>query len=121
MLRTASTGSRGGSAGVRLDRFRPPSPFGKEPTTIVVRNVFQLKFGKAREAVALFKENMAIQKRVAAKGQLSNRLLTDMTGDLSTFEGESSRLFADKDWQANYQKIAALVDSGRREVFSIVE
>ena len=31
---------------------------------VVIRNVFRLKFGKAREAVALFKEGMAIQKRV---------------------------------------------------------
>ncbi len=28
---------------------------------IVIRNVFRLKFGKAREAVALFKEGIAIQ------------------------------------------------------------
>ena len=33
---------------------------------IVIRNVFRLKFGKAREAVALFKEGIAIQKRVGA-------------------------------------------------------
>ena len=31
---------------------------------IVIRNVFRLKFGKAREAVALVKEGVAIQKRV---------------------------------------------------------
>ena len=30
---------------------------------IVVRNVFRLKFGKAKEAVALFKEGIALQKR----------------------------------------------------------
>ena len=45
---------------------------------IVVRNVFQLKFGKAREAVAVMKEGVAIQKRLAAEG--SARLLTDVTG-----------------------------------------
>ena len=33
---------------------------------VVIRNVFRLKFGKAREAVALFKESIAIQKRVGA-------------------------------------------------------
>ncbi len=31
---------------------------------IVVRNVFQLKFGKAREALANMKEGLAIQKRI---------------------------------------------------------
>jgi hypothetical protein len=45
---------------------------------IVVRNVFQLKFGKAREALAVMKEGVAIQRRLAAEG--SARLLTDLTG-----------------------------------------
>jgi len=35
---------------------------------IVVRNVFQLKFGKAREALAVMKEGVAIQKRLSAAG-----------------------------------------------------
>ena len=35
---------------------------------IVVRNVFQLKFGKAREAVAVMKEGVAIHKRLATEG-----------------------------------------------------
>jgi hypothetical protein len=47
---------------------------------IVIRNVFRLKFGKAREAVALFKEGIAIQKRVGAGLDFSTRLLTDVTG-----------------------------------------
>ena len=29
----------------------------------VIRNVFRLKFGKTRDAVALLKEGLAIQKR----------------------------------------------------------
>ena len=100
---------------------------------IVIRNVFRLKFGKAREAVALFKEGIAIQKRVGAGANFSNRLLTDLTGpfytvvleitapSLGAFEAEAPRLMGDKDWQANYQKLAALVESGAREVFSLVE
>ena len=27
----------------------------------------------------------------------------------------------DKDWQANYQKIASFVESGYREIFTLVE
>jgi len=100
---------------------------------IVIRNVFQLKFGKAREAVALMKEGIAIQKRVMSGMEYSTRVLTDVTGpfytlvleltvpDLATFEGNAPRLFGDKEWQANYQKVAPLVESGHREVFSIVE
>lgn len=100
---------------------------------IVIRNVFQLKFGKTREAVALLKEGMAIQKRVLAGVDFSTRLLTDLTGrnytlaleltlpNLATFEGLGPKLFGDKEWQAHYQKIVPLVESGYREVFTLVE
>ena len=99
---------------------------------IVIRNVFQLKFGKAREAVALVKEGIEIQKRALAGVEGSTRLLTDVTGpfytlvleltvpDLASFEKYAPRLFGDKEWQANYQKMAPLVESGHREVFTIV-
>jgi hypothetical protein len=100
---------------------------------IVIRNVFQLKFGKAREAVALMKEGLAIQKRVMSGSEYSSRVLTDVTGpfytlvleltvpNLSTFESQAPRLFGDKEWQAHYQKLAPLVESGHREVYSVVE
>ena len=100
---------------------------------VVVRNVFQLKFGKAKEAVALVKEGQALQKKALAGVDFSTRLLTDVTGpfytlvleltvpNLATFETYAPRLFSDKDWQANYQKLAPLVESGYREVFSVVE
>jgi hypothetical protein len=100
---------------------------------IVIRNVFQLKFGKAREAVALMKEGIAIQKRVMSGLEYSTRVLTDVTGpfytlvlevtvpDLETFERNVPRLFGDAEWQANDQQVAPLVESGHREVFSIVE
>jgi len=100
---------------------------------IVIRNVFRLKFGKAREAVALFKEGIAIQKRVGSGLSFSTRLLTDVTGpfytvvleltvpNLATFEAEAPRFLGDKDWQANYQKTAPLVESGYREIFTLVE
>ena len=100
---------------------------------IVIRNVFRLKFGKAREAVALLKEGNAIQKRVGAGMDFQTRMLTDVTGpfytvvlevsvpSLAEFEAAAPRLMGDKDWQANYQKVAALVESGYREVFSVVE
>jgi hypothetical protein len=98
---------------------------------IVVRNVFRLKFGKAREALAVMKEGVAIQKRLAAEG--SARLLTDVTGrhytlvlemtlpNLAALETMAPRIFGDKDFQANYQKMVPLVESGHREIFTIVE
>ena len=98
---------------------------------IVVRNVFQLKFGKAKEAVALAKDAQTIQKKVLADVDFSTRLLTDVTGpfytlvieltvpDLATYESNTPRLFGDADFQANYQQMSALVKSGYREVFNI--
>ena len=72
---------------------------------IVIRNVFQLKFGKAREALAVMKDGLAIQKRLAPEG--SARLLTDVTGrhytlvlemtvpNLAAIEEMTPRIFAD--------------------------
>ena len=100
---------------------------------IVIRNVFQLKFGKAREAVALMKEGRAIEKRVMSGLEYSSRVLTDVTGpfytlvlevtvpNLATFESNAPRLFGDKEWPPIIRRSAPLVESGHREVFSIVE
>jgi hypothetical protein len=103
----------------------------RELLMIVVRNVFQLKFGKAREAVAVMKEGVAIQKRLVP--DVSARLLTDVTGpnytlvleltvpNLAAFEANVPRVFGDKDFQANYQNMMPLVESGHREIFTIVD
>lgn len=98
---------------------------------IVIRNTFRLKFGKAREAVALFKESIGIQKRLGMNYPV--RIMTDLTGsfytvvleitvpNLGAYESEVPRYMGDKDFQANYQKIVPLVESGSREVFKVVE
>ena len=100
---------------------------------VIVRNVFRIKFGKAREAVALFKESVAIQKRVGGGQELPTRLLTDVTGpfytvvleitapSLTAFEAEAPRLMQNAEWQTAYRKLTELVDSGAREIFSVVE
>jgi hypothetical protein len=105
----------------------------KESLMVVIRNVFRLKFGKAREAVALFKEGIAIQKRVGAGVDMSTRLLTDVTGpfytvvleltvpNLGAFEAAAPQFMGHKDWQANYRQITSLVESGSREIFTVVE
>jgi hypothetical protein len=102
-----------------------------EALMIVVRNVFRLKFGKAKEAVALLKEGIAIQKRLGL--ETNPRVLTDLVGpfytlvlemtvaNMSALETNMPKVMGDKDWQANYQKFSALVDSGYREIFTIVE
>jgi hypothetical protein len=101
---------------------------------IVVRNVFRLKFGKAREALANMKEGLAIQKRVIGdRVTFSTRLLTDATGpfytlvlevtlpNLAALEAEMPKIFGDEEFQANYRKTAEFVESGYREIFTIVD
>jgi len=100
---------------------------------VVVRITFQLKYGKAKEAIAAMKEALPIQKRVLAGVDYSTRILTDVTGpmytlvmeitvpNLATFEEHTPRLFADKDMQANMAKMAPLVESGSRDFYTIVE
>lgn len=100
---------------------------------IVVRNVFRIKFGQARAAVAAWKEGMAIAGRTATGGR-QHRLLTDLVGpdfytlvfestydSLSEFERSAQTLMAAPDWQAWYPKAAALSEGGYREILNLVE
>ena len=98
---------------------------------IVVRNVFRLKFGKAKEAVALLKKGITIQKRAGV--EMNQRLMTDLVGtfytlvleltvpNMGALEANMPKVMGDKEWQAYYQKFSALVESGYREIFTIVE
>jgi len=98
---------------------------------IVVRNVFRLKFGKAKEAIALLKQGIAIQKQAGV--EMNQRIMADLVGtfytlvleltvpNMGTLEANMPKVMGDKNWQANYQKFSALVDSGYREIFTIVE
>ena len=98
---------------------------------IIVHNVFRLKFGKAREAVALMKDGIAIQKRLGV--DVNQRLLTDVTGpfytlvleltlpNLGALETTLSTVMSNPEVQANYAQFSALVESGHREVFNLVQ
>ena len=98
---------------------------------IVVRNVFRLKFGKAKEAVALLKEGIAIQKRAGV--EMNQRLMTDLVGtfytlvleltipNMGALEANMPKVMGDKDWQALYQRFSALVESGYREIFTVID
>lgn len=97
---------------------------------ILVRNVFRLRFGKAREALALWKEGLEFMHRA---GRLTDaRLLTDLTGpfytlvlestheSLSAMEREMEGESDSTEWRDWYQRFTPLVESGYREVFTIV-
>jgi len=99
---------------------------------IVVRNVFQLEFGQAKEALSLWKDGMA---KATAKGLIPGgvRLLTDVTGpaytlvaeftyeSLAQFESVTQTAMKDPEWRAWYPKFIPLARSSYREILTIVE
>ena len=94
---------------------------------ILVREVFQIKFGKMKEVKELLKE----MDRMMPQDN-KPRILTDLVGpyytlvmenthkDLSAFEADMRREMGGPEFGAWYQKFTQLVDSGRREIFTIV-
>ena len=97
---------------------------------ILVRNIFQVQFGKMKEAMALAKEGESFMMPQGAK---SRRMLTDLTGafytlvleeaydSLSDLEKAVREFPRNKDWEGWYRRFSALVESGRREIFTIVQ
>jgi hypothetical protein len=103
-----------------------------EVSMILVRDVFRLKFGKAREALAVWKE-MAEQGRRSGGMPTPPRVLTDLVGpyytlvmettakDLQTWEADIRKGMGDPAFHTLYQKFTPLVESGYREIFTVQE
>jgi hypothetical protein len=99
---------------------------------ILIRNVFRLKFGKAKEAVALWKDGIALQRRLGFH-TVPPRILTDLTGPYYTlvlelthesfgdYERAARELMSNSEWRSWYERIVPLTESGHREIFNIVE
>ena len=99
---------------------------------ILVRSCFQLEFGQSRDAIAAWKEGVAIAKKA---GLLADtRLLTDFAGapfytlilettydSLADYEAMEGKLFGSEEWKAWYQRVLPLIKSGHREILKIVE
>jgi hypothetical protein len=95
---------------------------------ILVRDIFQVKFGKMKEAKEIWKEMLKL-----FPDQNRPRLLTDLTGpyytlvmetmykDLADYEKLMRQEMNASGMGALYGKFVPLVDSGRREIFTIVE
>jgi hypothetical protein len=98
---------------------------------IVVRNVFRLKFGRAKEGVELWKEGLALGKRLGFASK-SSRVLTDSVGQfytlvfentfdsLSDFENSAKKIMGNPEWQGWYQKVVGVTESGYREILNVV-
>lgn len=97
---------------------------------ILVRDIFQLKFGKAKDAVASIKRFDAIRSKHGITDPV--RFLTDLTGpyytlvmettfeNLGSFESMMKNETGGKEFGEWYAGFVPLVDSGRREIFTIV-
>ena len=98
---------------------------------ILVRDVFRLKFGKMREALAAWKEiSNAFDKEHPTMH--NRRMLTDLVGpyytlvlestfdSLSEWEQFGKSSMANEQWRKKYQEAVNLTESGYREIFNIV-
>jgi hypothetical protein len=97
---------------------------------ILVRDIFNLKFGKARDAKEIMKEGKVLMKKY---GLDSGRAMTDLTGksytlvlesqydNLSDYEKKMQNGLGQQEWKDWYQKFVPLVDSASREIFTILE
>jgi hypothetical protein len=109
------------------------TPDHQEVEMILVRNVFQLKIGKAKESIALWKEGLALAQKLGY-AHSNSRLLTDVAGasfytlvvefefeSAAEWEGKSMAVMGKPEWQSWYAKVQPFIDGGHREVFSIVK
>lgn len=97
---------------------------------ILVRDVFQLKFGKARDAKELWKEGIKINNEMS---KIPYRVLTDLTGKAYTFvfesefesltdyENATKSIMSTQEWKNWYARFVPLVESSYREIFTIVD
>jgi hypothetical protein len=97
---------------------------------IVIRDVFKLKFGKARDAQAAMRELRPLLERLGMPGA---RVLSDLVGeyytmvlettaeDLASYESTMAPIMQNDDWQRLYARFVPLVRHGYREILRIVE
>ncbi len=99
---------------------------------IVVRDIFQAKYGRGDELVQLFKEARGQWARLQGeRASYATRILTDLSGPFFTVITETeveslgeweqllARSFADPEFGQWFSRMPELVESGRREFFTI--
>jgi hypothetical protein len=95
---------------------------------IIVRGVYQAKYGKGDELVQLFKEGNDL-----FPGMNNSRIMTDLSGQFFTvvteaeytsfseWEADAQKIFSDNRFAAWFERMVPLVDGGRREFYTLVE
>lgn len=97
---------------------------------IIVRDVFQAKYGKGDELVALFKGFYAQGEKLGMR--VPHRILTDASGQFFTvvtedefpslgdWEKEFQKLLNEPSFGPWFAKMVPLVETGRREYYNVV-
>jgi hypothetical protein len=97
---------------------------------IVVRNIFRIKFGQAKPAIAAFKQVCEVNKKLGISAE--THLLADLVGtsytlvyefqfeSLAMFEQAGKKISGSEEWRAQYEKFIPFAESGSREIFTIV-
>ena len=98
---------------------------------ILIRDIFYLKFGKAKDAKALLPELSELKKKF---GFNKGRTLTDLVTshsytlilesewkDIASWESKMTEGLGAAEWGQWYQKFMPLCDSAGREILNIME
>ena len=97
---------------------------------ILVRFVFQTKWGKAQQVVDSFKQDAEMMRRIVGPNMRS-RLLTDLSGpfhtvvqeievaSLAEWERIRSAVFSNPEFKQSQASTEALIESGRTEFYTI--
>jgi hypothetical protein len=93
---------------------------------VIVRDVFQVNWGKSNELVALFKG-----ARSVFPDEFGHRILTDASGQFFTVVVETEvanigeweklrdRIFKKKEFVQWFEKSAEIIETGRREFWTV--
>lgn len=99
---------------------------------IVVLNVYRIKYEKASQALALWREGIAISS-LASNNDVEIRLLTDSLGtyftvmievttdSLETYDEWTREVLGNKEYGDWYQKFVNLTVGRYREIFNVVD
>ena len=98
---------------------------------ILVRDIFQIKFGKAKDAIASVKQFKPLAEKSGHKGEV--RFTTDLTGrfytlvmettyaSMTEYESFLKQTQGTEDFGAWYKGFVPFIESGSRELYTVVE
>ncbi len=92
---------------------------------ILVRDIFQAKYGKGGDLVALFKEarqtwpDYGVRILTDASGQMFTVVTEEEAESIAAWERGLSEIFANPEFEKWFNRMVPLVESGRREFYNI--